>query len=294
MMPATATASSATQTTTLTSTARPLRREGSHLRPRCCPPCPLRPGRCLARPGSCPPCPGCCLGRPGCCLAHLLRPGSPPPWPASRSSTTGIGSVRCAPTSADSHPAGRCHSSPASRHAPSDRCHTDRPSAPVIAPHVPGPRAGPLRLHGHLPFLGSVPVPEPPGAPGPPSAPGAFPGAGSEPGSGWSSPAVGPGQPGPAASIPPGYPREAGVRPSAVMAPRGVHGETVRPGPPCAESEFSLTDRPMCWLGVNKACVGGRGTRRVSRPTMLAAWGLAPVEICSGVRWCPGSGGFCA
>ena len=117
--------------------------------------------------------------------------------------TTGIGSVRCRSASAGSQPAGRCHSSPASRHAPSACCHTDPPPAPVIASPIPEPSSARLRV--------------------PPAGPG--------PGSGWPSPA-GPGQPGPAASIPPGYPRSAGVWPSAGTVPRRAHGETERLTPP--------------------------------------------------------------
>ena len=75
----------------------------------------------------------------------------------------------------------------------------------------------------------------------------AFSGADAEVGSGWFSLIVRPDQPGPDASIPPGYPRRAGVRPSAGMTPRSVHDDTARLTPPWAELTFLLTDRPMCW-----------------------------------------------
>jgi hypothetical protein len=74
---------------------------------------------------------------------------------------------------------------------------------------------------------------------------GAFSGADAEVGSGWFSLIVRPDQPGPDASIPPGNPRRAGVRPSAGMTPRSVHGDTARLTPPWAELTFLLTDRPM-------------------------------------------------
>ena len=194
--------------------------------------------------------------------------------------------MRCWSASAASHPASRCHSSPASRHALIDCCHTDRPAAPAIARGVAGPRARALRVRFRLPARGSVPVPEPPRVSGSPSATGIVPGADAGPGSGWSPPAVRPSQPGPAASIPPGYPRRAGVRPRAGMTPRSVHGETVRLVPP-VEPAFLVTDRPMRWSYVNAACASRQGTRFVSRPTMLVAQGLAPTEIGSAVADVP-------
>ena len=200
--------------------------------------------------------------------------GRPGPHPAAPSRAR-PGSARCAARRRPpgSHLASRCHSSPASRHALIDCCHTDRPPAPAGARDVAGPRARAPRIRCQLPARGSVPVPEPPRVPGPPSATGIVVGADAGPGSGWSPPAVRLSQPGPAASIPPGCPRRAGVRPRAGMTPRSVHGETVRLAPP-VEPAFLLTDRPMRWSCMNKACASRQGTRFVSRPTMVAAPGL--------------------
>ena len=84
--------------------------------------------------------------------------------------------------------------------------------------------------------------------------------------------------------------RKAGVRPSAGITPRSVHGETVRLVPPVKAPAFLLNDRPMRWSGVNTACASRQGTRFVSRPTMLAAHGLAAREIGPAAAGCPDSG----
>jgi hypothetical protein len=248
---------------------RPPRRRCGRPRPGCC---PARPGRRPARPGRPRSCPACLAGPPS---GEAARPV---PTGVVIAGTTGIGSVRCWSAFAGSHPASRCHSSPASRHAFSDCCHTDRPAAPAGAREVAEPRARAPRARGHLPGRGSASVPEPPPVPGPPSAMGIARGADAGPGSGWPPPSVRLRQPGPAASIPPGYPRKAGVRPSAGMTPRSVHGETVRLVP-LVEPASLLTDRPMRWSGVSTACASRQGTRFVSRPTMLVAQGPAPTEI---------------
>ena len=269
-MPATATASSATQATAPTRSVRPPRRACG------------RPGPRRGRPG-----PGCCprpRGGPACLAGPPDGGAAGPASSGTIAGTTGIGSVRCSSTSAGSHLASRCHSSPASRHALIDCCHTDRPPAPAGARDVAGPRARAPRIRCQLPARGSVPVPEPPRVPGPPSATGIVVGADAGPGSGWSPPAVRLSQPGPAASIPPGCPRRAGVRPRAGMTPRSVHGETVRLAPP-VEPAFLLTDRPMRWSGMNKACASRQGTRFVSRPTMVVHLpAITWVNCCSAPR----------
>ena len=154
--------------------------------------------RAAAAPGVRAAGPGCPALRRGgpACLAGPPDGGAagPASWGAI-AGTTGIGSVRCWSASAASHPASRCHSSPASRHALIDCCHTDRPAAPATARGVTGPRARALRVRFRLPAGGSVPVPEPPRVSGSPSATGIVPGADAGPGSGWSPPAVRPSQP---------------------------------------------------------------------------------------------------
>ena len=150
-MPATATASSATQAAAPTRTVRPPRRGCGRLAREA-----ARRARGAARP------------------AWTATPdGGAAAGPASRGTiagTTGIGSVRCSSASAGSHPASRCHSSPASRHALSDCCHTDRPSAPASARDVAGPRGRLPRVRRRFPGRGSVAVPGAPRVTGPPAA----------------------------------------------------------------------------------------------------------------------------
>src|SRR5437762_7946618 len=251
-MPATAVASSAMQTAAPTTTVRLPRRS---LRP----PRTARTGLARRAPGdSAPAARG---GWGGTADAAATSTG------ATGADTTGIGSVRGKSSSAGFHAACRCHSSPAARHALCDRCHTDRPPAPV--PAVPGPTR----------------------ARGPASALPASTEADAAPGARRSSLAVRPGWPGPAASMPPGCPRRAGLRPSAGRTPRNVQGETARLAAPWAGTASLLTDRPAGQPGVSRACASQGGTLCVSRPTMLAARAPAPAEIRSGASWCPDPAG---
>src|SRR6266516_217103 len=251
-MPATTVASSATQTTAPTTTVRLPRRSLS-------PPRTVRTGLAGRAPVDSAP---AAHGRSGGTAdAAATSTG------ATGADTTGIGSVRCRSSFAGFHAACRCHSSPAARHALCDRCQTDRPPAPVLA--VPGPTR----------------------ARGPASARGASTEADAGPGARHSSPAVRPGRPGPAASIPPGCPRRAGLRPSAGRTPRSVQGETASLAAPWAGTASLLTDRPAGRPGVSRACASQGETRYVSRPTMLAARAPAPAEIRSGASWCPDPAG---
>jgi hypothetical protein len=260
-----------------TSTVRPPRRGCS--RPRLG--CPPGPGSCLV-PSACrPPCAGRCplpSCRPlcaGCCPSPVPPPGLSGFAGIAIAATTGIGSVRCRSASAGSHPAGRCHSSPALRHALSDCCHTELPAL-AARPRLE-PRTRPFRGRGRFRGPGSVPAA---------SASGGLPGAGDGPVSGGPSPIARPGRLGPAASIPPGYPRRAGVWPSAGMTPRSVHGETARLAPPWAEPEFLVTGYPVCRSSVSKACTNGRGMRLLPRPMMVAAPRPPPWAIRTGEGRC--------
>jgi hypothetical protein len=204
------------------------------------------------------------------------RPGLYPPASSSRARP---GSARCAAgrrSPAPTPPAAATQALPHATRSATAAIQTGRPPRPAREKSLSRARAP--RARGHLPGRGSASVPEPPPVPGPPSAMGIARGADAGPGSGWPPPSVRLRQPGPAASIPPGYPRKAGVRPSAGMTPRSVHGETVRLVP-LVEPASLLTDRPMRWSGVSTACASRQGTRFVSRPTMLVAQGPAPTEI---------------
>jgi hypothetical protein len=211
----------------------------------------------------------------------------------SAAGTTGIGSVRWRSTSATAQPAGCCHSRPAARQTPSACCQTDLPSSPGAARPGPPPPAASWPGCCRRPRDGSLPRASLPLRPGPPrpvpfprrrgctsgdsgppapftrtSGPAPDPAwvavSSAAPGQGpcaaWSSSASPPGQPGPATPMPPGNPRNAGVRPSAGTAPRRAHGDTVRPASPWAAPACSATGGHLTG-SAGRARVRGMKTR---------------------------------
>ena len=82
------------------------------------------------------------------------RGAGPASTGAAAAGTIGIGSVRCRSASADCHPGGRCHSSPATRHTLNACCHTDVPPAPPFPRLAPERRAD-LPSPRRFPFSGA-------------------------------------------------------------------------------------------------------------------------------------------